>query len=117
MPGVIWLPTSFMRFGYFGGNLPREMHVKTQFANLPGDEVTCFWNAKSEKAVDAEAFWIGADQAGCAPIGKKKKRQHLLEVLCLLQMEGAELQIQNQHHGIGSDRTMWCADFSALIAA
>ena len=50
----------------------------------------------ARKAVDGQALRLGADKARCTTVGKKQERQHLLEVLCFLQVQRAELEIKAQ---------------------
>src|SRR4051812_43872849 len=83
-----------------GWNLPGEVHVKSKLANLPRDQVARLWNAQRKKALDSKTNRTCADQASRAPIGEQQIRQHLLQVLSLLKMQRAELETQDQHHGI-----------------
>src|SRR4051812_30209917 len=72
--------------GDFGRHLAGEMHVKSNLANFPGNEVAGFGDAQRKKAVNAEASRFGADEACSASVGEEKEGEHPLEVLGFLQM-------------------------------
>ena len=82
-------------------DLAGEMHVKSLFADAPGDELIGAGEVDGEKAVEGEADGLGGDEIGGAAIGKDREGEQLLEILGLLHVQGAELEREEQDFGAG----------------
>src|SRR6266568_7222445 len=80
-----------------GWHLARKLHVETQLSNLPSDQTACVWNAKGKEAVDGKACLVCTYEAGRATISEEQERKHLLQVLRLLQVQRAQLEIEHQY--------------------
>src|ERR1039457_189829 len=76
------------------------MHVESLFPDAPGDEVIGAGEVDGEKAVEGETDGLRGDEIGGAAIGEDCKGKQLLEVLCLLHVQGAELKRKEQDFGV-----------------
>ena len=69
------------------------------------------------KAFEQDAVRLGRHQRGRAAVAPQAERNQLLQLGGLPEMQRAQLDIDDQHARLGSDRTMWRDNFKALIAA
>src|ERR1039458_767894 len=77
------------------------MHVESLFADAPGDEVIGAGEVDGEKTVDGEADGLRGDEIGGTAIGEDREGKQLLEILCLLHVQGAELEREQQDFSVG----------------
>src|ERR1700760_3911524 len=73
--------------------LAREQHVETMLTDLPRNQLPCLRNHDCLEAVQGESVLVRGDQACGGAVGKYEKSEHLLQVLRLLKVQRAQLQI------------------------
>jgi hypothetical protein len=77
------------------------MHVESEFANAPGDEVVGGGDLDGEKTIQSQSLRLGAYQAGRTAIREDEEGEHLLQLMSLLKVEGAQFKVENKDSGIG----------------
>ena len=60
---------------------------------------------------------FGRYQRGGATVAPQAERDQLLKLGGFPEMQRAQFDIDDQHAGFGSDRTIWRDSFKALMAA
>ena len=85
----------------FAGDLSGEMHVKAEFADAPGDEVSGAGDAEGEEAIDGQPCRLSADERSGGTIGEDEEREYLFELVGLLEVERAEFEIEDDDTGLG----------------
>jgi hypothetical protein len=93
----------------------RQHHVETCFADIPGDQLVRPGHQHGMEAVEGGTDGLRTHNRCRAAVAEQKERQNLLEVGRVLQVQGAKLEVSTRANA--SDRTMWRASLSALIAA
>src|SRR5581483_10912363 len=77
-------------------HLSRKLHIEAQLANAPCNEMAGFSNLQSKKAVDRQTSGFGAYQARGTAVCEEQERENLFQIIRLLHVQRAELQIQDQ---------------------
>src|ERR1700739_4812469 len=83
--------------GECDGDLAGEEHVEAEAANLPGDEVAGLGDEDGAEAVEGEADGFSGEDGGGAAVGEEEEAEDLLEVVGLLQVKCAELEVDHEH--------------------